>query len=105
MSPTNPGIPLALGWIEPTRVNLPAVQRRAATLGTKRTVKQQWQAAWMLRYKRGVWELAEIVFCSSFPPSPRMWGTGTWSLGCLTKTTLCWSGILATATGITKSSR
>ena len=52
MSPTNPGIPLDLGWIESTRVNLPAVQRRAATLGTKRTVKQQWQAAWMLRYKR-----------------------------------------------------
>jgi len=30
-------------------VNLPAVQRRAATLGTRRTVKQQWQAAWLLK--------------------------------------------------------
>eukprot|EP00094_Tigriopus_californicus_P001055 TCALIF_01021-PA protein Name:"Similar to DERA Putative deoxyribose-phosphate aldolase (Homo sapiens)" AED:0.08 eAED:0.08 QI:0/0/0/1/1/1/3/0/327 len=47
--PTNPGIPLDERWIESVRVNLPAVQRRAATLGTKRTVKKQWQAAWMLR--------------------------------------------------------
>ncbi len=38
-----------LGWIAETRINLPAVQRRAATLGTKRCVKQQWQAAWLIR--------------------------------------------------------
>jgi len=30
-------------------VDLPAVKRRAATLGTRRTVKQQWQAGWLLR--------------------------------------------------------
>ena len=48
-SPHNPGIPLDEGWISSTRINLPAVHRRAATLGTKRTVKQQWQAAWLLR--------------------------------------------------------
>ena len=31
------------------RINLPAVKRRAETLGTKRTVKNQWQAAWLCR--------------------------------------------------------
>ena len=33
--PTNPGIPLDHAWVASARVNLPAVQRRAATLGTK----------------------------------------------------------------------
>jgi len=47
--PNNPGIDLDLAWIEQVRVNLPAVLRRAATLGTRRTVKQQWQAAWLLK--------------------------------------------------------
>lgn len=47
--PDNPGTDLDLAWLEQVRVNLPAVQRRAATLGTRRTVKQQWQAAWLLK--------------------------------------------------------
>lgn len=47
--PCNPGIPLDLGWINSVKVNLPSVMRRASTLGTKRTVKKQWQAAWLLR--------------------------------------------------------
>jgi deoxyribose-phosphate aldolase len=45
----NPGIPLDPGWVNDTHVNLSAVQRRAATLGTRRSVKQEWQAAWLLR--------------------------------------------------------
>ena len=45
----NPGIDLDLSWINETRVDLPAIRRRAATLGTRRTVKKQWQAAWMCR--------------------------------------------------------
>ena len=45
----NPGTELELGWLEKVRVNLPAVKRRAETLGTKRTVKMQWQAAWLCR--------------------------------------------------------
>ncbi|MEM7332692.1 MAG: deoxyribose-phosphate aldolase [Chloroflexota bacterium] len=45
----NPGIPLDLGWIENSRVNLSATKRRAATLGTRRSVKKAWQAAWLLR--------------------------------------------------------
>ncbi len=48
-TPHNPGIPLDLGWVSSVRVNLPSVIRRASTLGTKRTVKKQWQAAWLLR--------------------------------------------------------
>ncbi len=48
-SPNNPGIPLDLAWVSSVRVNLPSVLRRASTLGTKRTVKKQWQAAWLLR--------------------------------------------------------
>jgi deoxyribose-phosphate aldolase len=45
----NPGIELDLGWVKATRVNLSAAERRAATLGTRRTVKKDWQAAWLLR--------------------------------------------------------
>lgn len=45
----NPGTPLDLEWIERSRVNLPAVKRRADTLKTRRSVKKQWQAAWLLR--------------------------------------------------------
>jgi deoxyribose-phosphate aldolase len=45
----NPGIPLEIGWIEEVRVNRSAVERRAATLPARRTVKKQWQAAWLLR--------------------------------------------------------
>jgi deoxyribose-phosphate aldolase len=45
----NPGCPLELGWIEDVRVNRSAVERRAATLPARRTVKQAWQAAWLLR--------------------------------------------------------
>src|SRR5947209_12850528 len=45
----NKGIPLNLDWVEDVRVNTSAVERRAQTLGTRRTVKKEWQAAWLLR--------------------------------------------------------
>jgi deoxyribose-phosphate aldolase len=45
----NRGIPLHRDWIEQVRVNTSAVERRAQTLGTRRTVKKQWQVAWFLR--------------------------------------------------------
>ena len=45
----NPGIPLDLSWIDEIRINRSAVERRAATIPTRRTVKKQWQAAWLLR--------------------------------------------------------
>ncbi len=45
----NPGLPLDLGWVESSRVNLPATIRRAATHKTRRSIKKEWQAAWLLR--------------------------------------------------------
>ncbi len=46
----NPGIPLDLDWVHEARfTNRSAAERRAATIPTRRTVKQQWQAAWLLR--------------------------------------------------------
>jgi deoxyribose-phosphate aldolase len=46
---SNQGIPLNLDWIEQARVNTSAVERRAQTHVTRRTVKKDWQAAWLLR--------------------------------------------------------
>jgi deoxyribose-phosphate aldolase len=45
----NPGMPLDLDWVRATRINKSAVERRAATIGTRRTVKKEFQAAWLLR--------------------------------------------------------
>jgi len=45
----NPGIPLELDWVRDIRVNRSAAERRAATIGRRRTVKKEWQVAWMLR--------------------------------------------------------
>lgn len=45
----NPGIPLDLARVRALRVNRSAVERRAATLPARRTVKNEWQAAWLLR--------------------------------------------------------
>jgi deoxyribose-phosphate aldolase len=45
----NRGIPLNLDWVEEVRVNTSAVERRAQTLVTRRTVKKEWQIAWLLR--------------------------------------------------------
>jgi deoxyribose-phosphate aldolase len=45
----NRGVPLNLDWVNAVRVNTSAVERRAQTIGTRRTVKREWQAAWLLR--------------------------------------------------------
>jgi len=45
----NPGLPLDLDLVLAQRVNRSAAERRAATIPTRRTVKKQWQAAWLLR--------------------------------------------------------
>ena len=44
-----PILPLDLEVIKGLRINRSAVERRAATLGKRRTVKKEWQAAWLLR--------------------------------------------------------
>src|SRR5918995_1706499 len=49
VAPRNHGMPLELEWIREVRINRSAVERRAATLRTRRTVKKEWQAAWLLR--------------------------------------------------------
>ena len=45
----NPGMALDLDVVRAIRVNRSAVERRAATIPTRRTVKKEWQAAWLLR--------------------------------------------------------
>jgi deoxyribose-phosphate aldolase len=46
---SNRGIPLSLDWVKEVRVNTSAVERRAQTHVARRTVKKEWQAAWLLR--------------------------------------------------------
>ncbi len=45
----NPGMPLDLAWVRAARANRSAIERRAATIPKRRTVKKEWQAAWLLR--------------------------------------------------------
>ena len=45
----NRRMPLNLEWVEEIRANTSAIERRASTIGTRRTVKKEWQAAWLLR--------------------------------------------------------
>ena len=45
----NPGTNLDMGIINKIKINRSAVERRASTLGTRRTVKKEWQAAWLLK--------------------------------------------------------
>ncbi len=45
----NAGIPLDLNWVQDVRVNTSAVERRAQSQVARRTVKKEWQAAWLLR--------------------------------------------------------
>ncbi|MBX3133230.1 MAG: deoxyribose-phosphate aldolase [Gemmatimonadaceae bacterium] len=47
--PRNPGGPLDLDVVRAIRVNKSAAERRSATIPTRRTVKKQWQAAWLLK--------------------------------------------------------
>jgi deoxyribose-phosphate aldolase len=45
----NPGTALTLDWFETAQVNTSAAERRAATLTTRRTVKKEYQAAWLVK--------------------------------------------------------
>ncbi|WP_315918938.1 deoxyribose-phosphate aldolase [Mesorhizobium sp. SP-1A] len=47
--PYNPAVPFSLDPVEAVRVNLSAAERRTATLAGRRTVKKEWQAAWLVR--------------------------------------------------------
>jgi len=45
----NPGMALDLDWVMGAHVNRSAIERRTATLPARRSVKKEWQAAWLLR--------------------------------------------------------
>ena len=45
----NPGYPLDMGWVHSVRINMPAINRRAAEHMKRRSVKKKYQAAWLLR--------------------------------------------------------
>ena len=45
----NPGIPLDLDWVDAVQVNRSAVERRCSSLTKRRSIKKEWQAAWLLK--------------------------------------------------------
>ena len=45
----NPGFPLDLDWLGRVRMNRSALERRASTIGARRTVKKDYQLAWLLK--------------------------------------------------------
>lgn len=45
----NPGFPLDLDWVERIRMNRSALERRAGSIGARRTVKKDHQLAWLLK--------------------------------------------------------
>jgi deoxyribose-phosphate aldolase len=47
--PRNGGIELDLDWVMSAQANTSAIERRAAQLGTRRSVKKAHQAAWLLK--------------------------------------------------------
>lgn len=47
--PRNEGTPLDLGLIQAVRVNRSAVLARTASLAARRSIKKDWQAAWLLK--------------------------------------------------------
>ncbi len=47
--PRNPGMPLDMDWVRAVQANTSAIERRAATLPGRRSVKKDYQAAWLLK--------------------------------------------------------
>lgn len=45
----NPGTSLDLGWVNSISIDTDNVQKRAADYSTRRSLKKEWQAAWLLR--------------------------------------------------------
>ena len=50
----NPGTKFDLGPVKDVRVNRSAVERRAGTMSTRRTVKKEWQAAWLIHAVKNI---------------------------------------------------
>ncbi len=49
VEPRNPGMDLDMDWVMSLQANTSAIERRAATLPARRSVKKTHQAAWLLR--------------------------------------------------------
>lgn len=47
--PRNPGMALDMDWVRRLQANTSAIERRAASISARRSVKKQHQAAWLLR--------------------------------------------------------
>jgi deoxyribose-phosphate aldolase len=47
--PRNPGMALDLDWVASVQANTSAIERRCATLPARRSVKKDYQAAWLLK--------------------------------------------------------
>ena len=45
----NPGLPLDMDWVMSAQANTSAIERRCATLPGRRSVKKEYQAAWLAR--------------------------------------------------------
>jgi deoxyribose-phosphate aldolase len=45
----NPGTPFNPGWVDDIHINRSAVERRTDSLKSRRALKKEWQAAWLLR--------------------------------------------------------
>ena len=45
----NPGMALDLDWVASVQANTSAIERRAATIGGRRSVKKEFQAAWLCK--------------------------------------------------------
>ena len=49
LEPRNPGMALDLDWVRSAQANTSAIERRAMTLPGRRSVKKDYQAAWLCR--------------------------------------------------------
>ncbi|MEW9919869.1 deoxyribose-phosphate aldolase [Marimonas sp. MJW-29] len=47
--PRNPGMPLDLNWVLSAQANTSAIERRAGSIGARRSVKKAYQAAWLVK--------------------------------------------------------
>ena len=49
VEPRNPGMDLDMDWVRAVQANTSAIERRAKTLPGRRSVKKDYQAAWLLK--------------------------------------------------------
>lgn len=50
--PRNRGIALNQDWLDSVQMNRSALERRCASLTKRRSIKKEWQAAWLLKSLR-----------------------------------------------------